>query len=323
MRDRLVDAARAAVFGRKGVRIGDGAHRLPACVVGNGAEGIEGGLTERPSPLLRHDGRDDVDELGKARRLYDVAVVEQRVHHTRKDEAVLEGVDVLQEVRRALPERLSAGCGDRPDIPLIKGDADALCGALFRAHIFDGRAQRADKFIHIVCAAQKVLQGTRARSAVHIVAVHGQQIDLLIGVLQDLSVPLGEGRHIVIGRAGDDEPESSIRVRLAVHLAVGPAHELCRLQRLSAVLVGAEMPRLPRAVHLVADAPIAHAVGLLRAVCAAHVGDRRPARVIAVLHEVRGVQNAARPHVYRHHRLNARNSAPLHKFVRAKLVGFR
>ncbi len=69
------------------------------------------------------------------------------------------------------------------------------------------------------------------------------------------------------------------------------------------VLVGRLVADLPGPVHLVAEAPQPHAVGVGGAVLDAQVGPPRAAGVVGVLELVAGFLDAARPEVDGDHRL--------------------
>ena len=224
-------------------------------------------------------------------------------------------------MRRLLPKRLGAGRVHRPDVPLVETDLQMPFGAHFGTHIFDGRFQRADILVHVVGRTQEVLQRALPRLVVLIVAVHGEIVDRLIGVFEDNAIPFGEGLHLVIGRARDDELQIVRRVLFV--FAVRPAHDFGGFERLFAVLVGAQVPRLPGAVHLVADAPVFDVVRLFRPVFTTQIGDGRAARMIAVFDEVRRIEDGARAHIHRHHGRDARLFAPLHELIGAELVGLR
>ena len=81
------------------------------------------------------------------------------------------------------------------------------------------------------------------------------------------------------------------------------------------------MAHLPRAVHLVAEAPELHAVGICRAVFFAQVAPVRAAGVVAVFHQIPGGVRAAGAEVHRHHGRGVNGSAPAHELVGAEGVG--
>ena len=80
------------------------------------------------------------------------------------------------------------------------------------------------------------------------------------------------------------------------------------------------MPGLPGRVHLVAQAPQLHAVGLGVAVGRTFIGDARAGRQVAVLEELRCLLRAGGPQVDRHHRFGPDLPAPGHELVGAELV---
>ena len=103
------------------------------------------------------------------------------------------------------------------------------------------------------------------------------------------------------------------RVRSTGRRAASPCPSRCRL----AVGDRVHVADLPRAVHLVADAPDPHAVRIPRAA----IGPLGAGRGVAVLDEVaRGVE-PARAHVDRQHRLHAGATGPGQELVGPDLVG--
>ena len=70
---------------------------------------------------------------------------------------------------------------------------------------------------------------------------------------------------------------------ISCSVGIDDAHLLRGVARLAAVLAGLQLPDLPRAVHLVAQAPVAHVVRLLVAVRAPQVAPLRAAVDVAVL----------------------------------------
>ena len=80
------------------------------------------------------------------------------------------------------------------------------------------------------------------------------------------------------------------------------------------------MADLPRAVHLVAEAPEAHVVGVFRAVRTAQVGQGRAARHVAALHPVRGILDAPGAEVDGEHGVGPGRTAPGDELVGADRV---
>ena len=78
---------------------------------------------------------------------------------------------------------------------------------------------------------------------------------------------------------------------------------------------------LPRAVHLVAQAPELHVVRLLPAMRAAQVRPGGAAGVVAVLEQVARRVAVARAQVHRQHRLDVGQPAPVDELVGAEGVG--
>src|SRR5699024_1866055 len=89
------------------------------------------------------------------------------------------------------------------------------------------------------------------------------------------------------------------------------------------VLAGGLVPDLPRAVHLVAQAPEPDVVRFLGAVAAAQVGVVGAAGHVAVLQQVQCLLHPAGTEVDGHHRLRAGLAAPGDELVHADLVRLR
>ena len=113
-----------------------------------------------------------------------------------------------------------------------------------------------------------------------------------------------------------DEPQAASSID-----GIDPSHHLRGLVGDAAVFVGGLGLHLPRPVHLVAEAPELDVVRLVPAVLAAQIGQRRAARMVAVLDQVARRIAAARAEIDRQHRLDARGAAPVDEFVGAELVG--
>ena len=82
------------------------------------------------------------------------------------------------------------------------------------------------------------------------------------------------------------------------------------------------MPHLPRTVHLVAHAPILHAVRLLVTVRPAQLAPLRAFLKIAILNVGHRHFRRAGAEIKTQQRLGVDQFAPLEKFVRAELIGF-
>ena len=104
----------------------------------------------------------------------------------------------------------------------------------------------------------------------------GDEVDVVVGVLEDHAFPRPEGRHRPVGTAADDELE------VRVHLA----HGLGDLARDLAVVLGAAMAELPWPVHLVAETPHAHIERIGRAVCGPQLGQGGACTDVRVLEQV-------------------------------------
>src|SRR6185437_8088592 len=117
-----------------------------------------------------------------------------------------------------------------PDVPLVEGDPQGLRRALARAHVVADVDRIADAAVHREIQGQ--VFGAAAAGligGVAVVLVDGEAIDQLVALIQDLAIPLQVRRQIGVARA--------------------------------VVLRGA-VPDLPRAVHLVAQAPVPYPIGI-------------------------------------------------------------
>jgi hypothetical protein len=85
--------------------------------------------------------------------------------------------------------------------------------------------------------------------------------------------------------------------------------------------VGVEIADLPAAVHLVAEPPVAHAVGVGVAVLSSQIGPRGVPGPVAVLHPRLGLVHRPRAHVDADERLGAEHAAVLDELVGAESVG--
>ena len=103
---------------------------------------------------------------------------------------------------------------------------------------------------------------------------------------------------------------------------VDDTHLLGGITRLAPVLARLELPDLPGAVHLVAEAPVLDAVRLLVAVGAPQVAPAGAARKVAVLDVGQRGLDAARAEVHAEQRLRADQPAPVDELVGPELVGF-
>ena len=135
-------------------------------------------------------------------------------------------------------------------------------------------------------------------------------LDVVVALLEHLPLPLGVGRHGVVGAAADDE----------LHVLPERLHRLRGLVGEPAVFLRDLVADLPGAVHLVAEAPHPDAVGLLDAVAAAQVAPGGAARVVAVLGEGTGGVQVARAEVDGEHHLDAGLLRPFRELVDADLV---
>src|SRR6202012_818920 len=138
------------------------------------------------------------------------------------------------------------------------------------------------------------------------VDVHAVVADELGQALQDHPVPVAPP-----GLTARDELDAG----------VGPAHHLGVLPGRLDVVLGRQLPDLPRAVHLVAQAPQLDSVRGVMAVGPAQVGPVGVTGAVAVLDPGRGLVHGAGAHVHAQVRLGADQLAVAHELVGAEPVG--
>lgn len=87
----------------------------------------------------------------------------------------------------------------------------------------------------------------------------GDVVDVLVALLEHDPLPVGVCCHLVVGRAAGNRLDCGIEALEGLGRLIGNP----------AVIMGRPVADLPRAVHLVAEAPHLHAMRLLVAVGAA------------------------------------------------------
>ena len=102
---------------------------------------------------------------------------------------------------------------------------------------------------------------------------------------------------------------------------IRPFHYLGELNRLFGVILCAQGPDLPPPVHLVAESPVFHLVGLLVTIAAAQVCPIGITRAVAVLNPRLGLIHCAGSHIDADVRLRAEGPAVLDEFVGSESVG--
>ena len=143
-----------------------------------------------------------------------------------------------------------------------------------------------------------------------VVGVGGDVVDDVVGEAEDGRLPGAERRHRAVGAAARDELE------VRVELAHGPGG----LGGQPAVLVRRLVTQLPRAVHLVAQAPHPDAERFLGAVTSAQVGQVGALGVVAVLEQLDRLGHPARPEVDGEHDLQLGLRGPAGELAEAELV---
>jgi hypothetical protein len=278
---------------------------------GGERERVEGGLPPGAAAGLGHDRRDDVHELGERRGVDAVGVAQQRDEQAADDDGVRHVVPVLQQHRGHGPVVALRGPGLGallvPDVPLVEGDVDPLVELAGGPDLVGRGGDGRDEVVHVHAAGE---EGREVAVVLVVIGVGGDEVDVLIGLGEDGALPLAERGHGGAGGTADGELEARVD---HPHGAGGLGGE-------ARVLLGGLVADLPRAVHLVAEAPHLDPVGVLDAVGAALVRPERATRDVAVLEQVEGLLDAARAEIDGHHRLDAGGPGPVHELVDAERV---
>ena len=274
---------------------------------------IINGLGPCAAVFLRHDRSDDIHQLRQAGHLHAVGMFDQGDQHQADKERVLKGIVVLQKGRSLLPGTVLHGIivpfiGMEPYVPLIEAEIDILFPALFRLHIIAGRDDGADKVIHLHGQCKEVL-----RIVVRIaeILMKGDEIHIIIGMLQRRRLPLREGRHLRVGAAAGYK----------LNRRIDDLQRLRRLSREPAVLHRRLRAELPGAVHLIAQAPYFDSERILHAVADAQVRILASGGMVAVFQQIAGVGHSSCAEVDRHHNLGIHRFRPFMKLIQADLIG--
>ena len=181
-----------------------------------------------------------------------------------------------------------------PDVPLVEGEVE------LRFRLLDlgpdrvrGRDHRVDEVVHVHCRGQ---EAQRIAVELLVVGVQRDVVDRVVGSARAPSPPRRRRSacaELEQPQATSSIPRSIRRIALPVSLASRPYS------------YGGLVADLPRAVHLVAEAPQLDAERVGGAVGDAPVGPVGAARVVGVLEQVAGLLQPAGAEVDRHHRLGA------------------
>jgi hypothetical protein len=208
-------------------------------------------LPPRRPTRLGHDRRNHVDQLSETSGMHPVGVLQQTDEQAADHHRIGHRVLILQQPRRGRPI-VQAGNFSAllvavlvPDIPLIEGDGDAPHTAPRRLHPVCGSGDRLDEGLHVHSRSQKAAPIT---VRLLVIGVAGNEVHVLVAVLQHHTFPRPERRHRPAGAAADHKLQARIQ------LPHRPGHLACDL----AVIIGAAMADLPRPIHLIAEAPHSH-----------------------------------------------------------------
>ena len=196
---------------------------------------------------LGHDRCDNVYKLCQAGHLHTVRMLDHRDQKQSYNERILKGVMILEKRRSLLPRMILhriAVCliCMEPHVPLIKAQVNILLAALLCLYEIAGGDNRLNEMIHlhrtckeVLCIIIRIAEILMQRNIVHII----------IGMLKGGRLPLREGRHLRIGASARYELDGR----------VDQLHRLCGLCCQTSVLDRSLCTELPRAVHLIAQAP--------------------------------------------------------------------
>ena len=214
------------------------------------------------------------------------------------------------------PRRRTVGrpAADVPDVPLVDGQADPLAAPARRSDAVGDAHEPVEERVELGRYGEEA--GGVAVVLLD-VEVSGEQVDLVVGLLQHRGLPGAEGGHRRAGAATDDEGQVLGSSRCALPQGAG------RLRGEPAVVAGRLVPGLPRSVHLVAEAPPADVVRLGATVLGPQVGEVRATGMRGVLLEVEGLLDPSGAEVDGQHRLHAREVRPAHELVQPEPVGLR
>lgn len=249
-----------------------------------------------------------------------VGVLEQRDHQIAEHHGVGGGVDVLQQTRGHRPVADALGGLARlltlvPDIPFIERDVHVVRALQMGLGGVDGGGHVLDEAVHIHAGGQEAGHVARAVLLEErlVVGVAGDEVHVLVGLLKNGLLPLAEGRHAMGGGAAHHQ----------FHVRIDLAHAGGHGGGEHAVVLGGLVAELPRAVHLVAQAPHADIERLVGAVGAATFRQLGAAGHVRVLQQVQGLLQAARAQVDGLHQLVAAGGLkPFGHLVQAEFVGF-
>ena len=286
----LLEAGRQGVTGRVDVDV----ERDRPHVLGVEAQRMVDGLEEQ-ALRAREDRGDRVDELGEVGHPDDPAVADEAVEVGGHRQRVREVVALLDAAHPVL-----LGPRPVPDVPLVERDVDRMGEPLRVAGALDQGRADADGPLRVVRLEDGGVVIRLARVEMDAVPVddRGEPVD------HDL-VPVAPA----VVAAADE-----------LDLGIGALHDEGEGPRLLDVVLGAQVPDLPASVHLVAEAPVAHAVGLGVAVGPPEVRPVGVPGAVAVLHPGLGLVHRARAHVHADVRLRVEDPAVLDELVRAEAV---
>ena len=229
------------------------------------------------------------------------------------DHAVGDGVDVFEKARGHGPvvnarDRLLLHVAlEVPHIPLVKGEVDRLVRAGRFLHLIRDGDNLIDKALHVDTACK---EAGEVAIAFPVVGVAREQINVLVRRFENRSFPVAKSWHVARRRSA--RHQGGVRVNESD--CVG---DRCGLLR---VVLRAQVPKLPRAVHLIAKAPHVGSDWRAPSIGDPSVGQCCTGVNDAVLDKVEGLLKPARSKVDGQHRLCAGAIEPRHELVKTHLV---
>ncbi len=252
------------------------------------------GLEKQPV-LVRENRADGVDELGEIRELDGAALPDEAVEVGGHGQGIGEIELFFHPAHAILVLPLAI-----PDIPFVEGDVNGMRDALGMTYPLEEGSAQAHRPLPLM-------------GREHVGVVIGlPRVEVDAVVIDDGGQALNH-RHIPVAHpvvTTADQLDAWIR---ALH------HQREGLRLLDVVL-GAQAADLPAPVHLVAEAPVAHAVGLGVAMRASQVRPRRIAGAVAVFHPRLRLVHGARAHVDADVGLGAHRATILDELVGAEPI---
>ena len=187
-----------------------------------------------------------------------------RIDQSSGQEGILKVINFFEKVRFLLrvPVHGVATASPVPDIPLVERQPQLFWRSLVTANHIANRQRFLDLPIHREIQGEKfcaVAPGIFGRICE--VSMEGQTVDVLVTLLQYFAIPFQISWQPRSTRSAGHELEGGIDV----------THLSRRIRGSHSVFSGLDMPNLPGAIHLIAEAPVLHMVRIGGAVLASQI----------------------------------------------------